>query len=102
MKDVKNNLSLNLNIHQEKTAFENLEESIKNSIFSVLYFMLKSQEFSIWIEVIFIIIQLLQFLSFTFNPIVLLFNLVLGSVEKRKSIYSNIKLPSIFPTYCFP
>ena len=70
MKDVKNNLTLNLNIHQEKTAFEKFEESIKNSIYSVLYFMLKNQEFSIWIEVIFIVVQLLQLLSFTFNPIV--------------------------------
>ena len=71
MKDVKNNLSMNLNILTDKTGFEKLEETLKNSFFSVLYFMLKNQDFSIWVEVIFIILQLLQMMSFAFNPIVI-------------------------------
>ncbi len=70
MKDVKNNLSMNLNIFTDKTGFEKLEDTLKNSFFSVLYFMLKNQEFSIWVEVIFIIIQLLQLMRFPFYPIV--------------------------------
>jgi hypothetical protein len=70
MKDNKNNLSFNLNLLTDKTGFEKVEEEVKTAIFSVIYFMLKNQEFSIWVEVIFIILQLLQFMSFPFNPMV--------------------------------
>ena len=71
MKDNKNNISLNLNLLTTKTGFEKLEEKIKNSMFNVLYFMLKNQEFSLWIEVIFVILQLLQLMSFPFHPMVI-------------------------------
>jgi hypothetical protein len=70
MRDNRNNLSLNLNLLTEKTGFEKLEEQLKTSIFGVLYVMLKNQEFSIWVEIIFIILQLLQFMSFPFSDIV--------------------------------
>jgi hypothetical protein len=70
MRDNRNSLSLNLNLLTEKTGFEKLEEQLKTSIFGVLYVMLKNQEFSIWVEIIFIILQLLQFMSYPFNPLV--------------------------------
>ena len=70
MKDNINNISLNLNILTDNTGLEKLEDEVKTALFSVIYFMLKNQEFSIWIEVIFIILQLLQLMSFPFNPIV--------------------------------
>jgi hypothetical protein len=70
MKDGKNNVSLNLNLLNEKTSFEKLEETLKMSIFGVLYVLLKNQDFSVWIEIIFIILQLLQFMAFSFRPLV--------------------------------
>jgi len=70
MKDNKNNVSMNLNLLSEKSAFEKLEESLKHAIFGVLYVLLKNQTFSIWMEIIFVFIQLFQFLSYTFNMIV--------------------------------
>ena len=66
----KKGFSLNLNILNEKTQFERLEENIKVSIFGVLYVLLKNQDFSVWVEVIFVIIQLLQFMAFPFSPTV--------------------------------
>jgi hypothetical protein len=81
MKDNKNNLSLNLNLLTDKTGFEKLEDELKTALFSVIYFMLKNQEFSIWIEVIFIILQLLQLMSFPFNPMVIYFKPVCKSLE---------------------
>lgn len=71
MKDSKGIISLNLNLLTDKTKFEKLEENLKHSIFSVLFVMLKNQEFSIWVEIIFVILQLLQFMSFPFNSIVI-------------------------------
>lgn len=70
MKDGKNSVSMNLNLLNEKTSFEKLEETLKASIFGVLYMLLKNQDFSMWTEIILIILQLLQFLSFGFNKIV--------------------------------
>lgn len=71
MKDGKNNISLNLNLLTEKTAFENLEENLKLSVFGVLFVLLKNQDFSIWTEIIFIILQMLQFMSFAFSKVVI-------------------------------
>jgi hypothetical protein len=70
MKDAKNNISLNLNLLTDKTAFEKLEENLKISIFGVLFVLLKNQDFSIWVEIIFVILQLLQFMAFPFNKVV--------------------------------
>jgi hypothetical protein len=72
----KKNFSLNLNILNDKTQFEKLEENLKVSIFGVLYVLLKNQDFSVWVEVIFVILQLFQFLAFPFAPLVIFFNLV--------------------------
>ncbi len=70
MKEGKSNVSLNLNLLNEKTSFEKLEENLKVAIFGVLYVLLKNQDFSIWAEIIFVILQLLQFMAFPFRPMV--------------------------------
>lgn len=70
MKDNKNSVSLNLNLLTEKTQFEKFEENLKLSIFGVLFVLLKNQDFSIWVEIIFVILELLQFMAFPFNNIV--------------------------------
>ena len=70
MKDGKNNVSINLNLLTEKTSFEKLEENLKVSIFGVLFVLLKNQDFSMWTEIILIILQLLQFMSFAFSKVV--------------------------------
>jgi hypothetical protein len=70
MKDGRGSVSLNLNLLNEKTSFEKLEETLKVSIFGVLYVLLKNQDFSVWVEIIFVILQLLQFMAFPFRPMV--------------------------------
>ncbi len=75
-------VSLNLNLLNEKSSFEKLEESIKVSIFGILYVLLKNQDYSMWIEIIFVILQLLQFMAFPFRPMVDIFlTLVFKCVE---------------------
>jgi hypothetical protein len=63
-------VSLNLNLLNEKSAFEKFEENLKISIFSVLFVLLKNQDYNLWLEIILIVLQLLQFLAFPFRPIV--------------------------------
>jgi hypothetical protein len=63
-------VSLNLNLLNEKSAFEKFEENLKVSIFSVLFVLLKNQDYNQWLEIIFVVIQLLQFLAFPFRPMV--------------------------------
>ncbi len=71
MKERKNNVSINFNLLTEKTSFEKLEENLKTSIFSILFVLLKNKDSSVWTEIILIILQLLQFMSFTFNKVVI-------------------------------
>jgi len=70
MKDGKNNLSINFNSLTQKTSFEKFEENLKHSIFGVLFVLLKNQDFNMWTEIILIIFQLLQFMSFAFSKVV--------------------------------
>jgi hypothetical protein len=67
MKENKNNISLNHNLLTEKTSFEEFEENLKKSIFGVLFVLLKAQDFSILVDIIFLILEILQFMSFPFN-----------------------------------
>ena len=67
MKENKNSISLNQNLLSEKTSFEQFEENLKKSIFGVLFVLLKTQDFSIWVDIIFLTLELLQFMSFPFN-----------------------------------
>ncbi len=70
MKDGRDKVSMNLNLLTGKTAFEKFEENLKSSIFAVLFVLLKNQDFSLWIEIIFVVVQLLQFMSFPFSKLV--------------------------------
>lgn len=63
-------ISLDLNLLNEKSTFEKFEESLKVSIFGVLFVLLKNQDYNHWLEIIFILIQLLQLLAFPFTPTV--------------------------------
>ena len=71
MKDKKENFSLNQNLFNEKSWLEKTEEKLKQSLFNVFFVLLKHQKVSIWVEFIFIIIQLLQFMSFPFRESVI-------------------------------
>lgn len=71
MYEGKNSRTMDLNLLCEKTSFEKLGDTLKASIFDVLCMLLKNQDFSVWTEIILIILQLLQFLSFGFNKIVI-------------------------------
>lgn len=83
MKDSKNNVSMNLNLLAEKSAFEKLEENLKHSIFGVLYVLLKNQTVSIWMEFIFIFIQMFQLLSFPLSIIV--------SIKNKKHLIFELR-----------
>lgn len=52
---------------EEKTRFEQIEEEVKNSIFSVFYLLLKNQETTFWKFIFLLIIEYLQLLSFSFD-----------------------------------
>ena len=53
------------------SRFEIIVKRIKELIFEVQFLVLKYQSTSsIWIEIFVIVIELFQYLSFTFNPIV--------------------------------
>jgi hypothetical protein len=67
MKENKNSISLNHNLLTEKTSFEEFQENLKKSIFGVLFVLLKAQDFSILVDIIFLILEILQFMSFPFN-----------------------------------
>ena len=98
MKDGKNSLSLNLNLLVEKTKFESLYDNLKLSLFGVLFMLLKNQDFSIWVEVIFVILQLFQLMAFPFNPLVKIKNkkLVYKCMETKRYFQSSLKFFTIF------
>ena len=83
MKDNKNNVSMNLNLLPEKSSLEKLGESLKHSIFRVLYVLLKNQTFSFWREIIFVLIQLFQLLSFSFHSAIvkLIVQIIFGNLN---------------------
>jgi hypothetical protein len=64
---IKNDKALKHNLLIEKTRFEKLEENIKNSIFGVLFVLLKEEDGSVLLELILIGFELLQLLVYPFN-----------------------------------
>jgi len=60
-------LSIDKNLLAEKSSFEEFEENLKKAIFGVLFVLLRSEEFSFFVEVLFLLLELLQFMSFPFN-----------------------------------
>ena len=67
MKDVTNELFISVHMVKEKNLIEEIQYKIKYGIFGLFYLLLKNQDINLWVEVICIIIQLLQFLGFTFG-----------------------------------
>ncbi len=69
MKDIQEKISFNLNFG-EKSYFEKIEEILKQTIFSVLFVLLKKEEPTIFQEFLKVALQYLQLISFSFNPLV--------------------------------
>jgi hypothetical protein len=68
--DLKTNSNSNANknaIDSEKSAFERFESELKNTIFGVLFVLLKDEEVSIWITFIFTFIEFFQIITFAFH-----------------------------------
>jgi len=66
----KNRDSLNQELFNHKTFFEKLEDNYKQTLFDVLFLLLKSQDVSMNLEIFFLSMELLQFLSFPLHPLV--------------------------------
>jgi len=58
------------NIDSELGAFEKFEQELKNTIFGVLFVLLKEQEISIYTTLILALIQFIQLLIFPFHETV--------------------------------
>ena len=54
----------------EKSAFERFEEELKDTIFGVLFLMLKDEEMGYWKQIAFMIVSELQVIGLIFNPII--------------------------------
>lgn len=67
----KRNLSLKHNLLVEKTTFEKFEENLKNSIFGVLFVLLKEEEGSVYLELVLILFELIQLMVYPFNKYVI-------------------------------
>ena len=64
-------MELNFKNEEKPSYFEIIFKRLKQFIFEVQFLVLKYQSTSsIWIEIFVIVIELFQYLSFTFNPIV--------------------------------
>lgn len=60
-------INKNIEIKKENTQFEKYEMKIKEGLFNLIYVLLKLQNDQIWIQIIIIIIEALQLLSFPFS-----------------------------------
>ena len=56
------------NLDNEKSAFERFEIEIKNTIFGVLFVLLKDEEMTIYGSFLIAFIQFIQILMFPFHP----------------------------------
>lgn len=89
-------LKLNL---KEKSDCEK-ESKIKESVFYLLHILLKYPDREIWIQIIGILIEMIQFLAFPFSLIVIYNSItILVSIymETISFFYSNQLFPSLFP-----
>lgn len=74
----KKHLSLKHNLLVEKTPFEKFEETFKNSIFGVLFVLLKEEDGSVYLELVLIFFELVQLLVYPFNENVNLMLLIIN------------------------
>ena len=58
---------INVDADQEKTAFEKFEEDVKQTIFNVLYVLLKDDEHSHWKHIILLMSDFIQIYNFSFS-----------------------------------
>ncbi len=103
----KNKKSLNQNLFNHKTFFEKLEDYFKKILFDVLFLLLQSQDVSMSVEIFFLSMELIQFLSFPLHPIVnkhthLFLNLVTWCMEEEQIHWSCYRLGSILPNCSLP
>jgi hypothetical protein len=73
MKESKSDIALKKNFFSEKTSLEKFEEKIKNSIFTVLFVLLKHEEFDLEIEMLSLLIETFQFMYYPFTANVFLY-----------------------------
>lgn len=73
MKEKKSEVALKKNFFKEKTSLEKFEEKIKQSIFIVLFVLLKHEEFDFPMEMVTLLSELFQFMFYPFNQNVILF-----------------------------
>ena len=69
-----------------------LEEKIKIGIFGLFYLLLKNQNKNIWIEIVYIIVVLIQLISFSFDEmvnIIYLINISLVIFGKKIKYFSK-------------
>jgi len=66
MKVTKSEIALKKNFFSEKTSLEKFEEKIKNSIFTVLFVLLKHEEFDYEMEMLSLLIETFQFMYYPF------------------------------------
>lgn len=59
-------------IHLESNRFHEIKTTIKERIFYLFHILLKLPGNGLWLDVIFIIIEMVQFLAFPFSLIVIL------------------------------
>ena len=52
---------------EDRSLLEQLEENVKNAIFSVYYLLLKNQETTFWKFILLLIVEYIQLLSFSFD-----------------------------------
>ena len=69
-----------------------LEEKIKIGVFGLFYLLLKNQNKNIWIEIVYIIVILIQLISFSFDEmvnIIYLINISLVIFGKKIKYFSK-------------
>jgi hypothetical protein len=72
MKERKKNFIINKINPDEFTSFEKFEQKLKESIFGVLYVLLKDDNSSsLALDIVFTIIEFVQFMMFPFNETVI-------------------------------
>ena len=64
--DKKSNV-IKQNFMAEKTSFEKFEEKLKNSIFGVLFVLLKNNEGNFYLEMFSLLTELFQFMYYPFS-----------------------------------
>jgi len=60
-KDIKNDVNV-----REKTGYEKFEAELKETVFAVIFLLIKDEDDSLWYSVLDAVIELMQLLSFPY------------------------------------